>query len=65
MKHFHWRMSKDTAEKFLNILSLLEFSEPETDEYEALKDELRSLPGHPADFAENDYMTWEIVTVTH
>ena len=60
-----WYVSRDVWEKYLGILGLLEFSVPESDEYEALKDELCSLPGIPQDLAPNEYVKAEITTVQH
>ena len=65
MKEYLWRMNRTTWEHYLNVLSLLEFSEPETDEYEALKDELRSLPGHPKGTTPEDFIRVEVTTVQH
>lgn len=58
-----WRMSRNTWESYLNILSLLEYTNPDSDEYEALKEDLRSLPGHPNDLAPNEYIKPMITTV--
>ena len=62
LKKRTWYVSRDVWEKFINILALLEFAEPNTDEYEALKDELCSLPGLPQDLAPNEYVKAEITS---
>jgi hypothetical protein len=58
-------MDKGTFEKYLNILSLIEFSKPETDEFAALTDELRSLPGHPKGVHPEDFVRVELTSVQH
>jgi hypothetical protein len=58
-------MSKGTYERYLNILSLMEFTEPETDEFLALSDEMMSLPGHPRDLQPNEYLKPRINSVQH
>lgn len=65
MRVHTWRMTKNVYEEYLNILSLIEFSEPETDEFLALTDELQSLPGHPKGVAPEDYIRVEVTSVQH
>ena len=65
MREHIWRMSKSTYEYYLNILGLIQYTQPETDEFEALKDELQSLPGHPKDMQFGDFVRVEITSVQH
>jgi hypothetical protein len=55
-------MSKTTADRFIALMDMLEFYEPDTDDYLAIADEIRSLPGHPMHTDENDFIRWEITT---
>jgi hypothetical protein len=64
-KEHLWRMTKSTAEQFTYLMDLLELYPEDTDEYATIRDEIRSLPGHPANTQEDDFIRWEVTTVQH
>lgn len=65
MREHTWYMSSKDWEHYLNVLSLMEYTEPETDEFEALKDELQSIPGHPQNVNPEDFIRVKITSVQH
>ena len=48
-RHIVWRLPLWAFERFKALLDQLELVEDDSDEANALKDELRSLPGFPLD----------------
>jgi hypothetical protein len=58
-------MTKNTAEQFVYLMDLLELYPEDSEEYAILRDEIRSLPGHPKDTEEDHFIRWEITTVQH
>ncbi len=56
-----WRLTKATKELFLSYMDELELYTEGSDEYEAIQDQIRSLPGHPMNTTRDDWI-WLVVT---
>jgi hypothetical protein len=56
-----WRLSSQTKQRWTELMDELEMYEEGTDGYEAIQDQIRSLPGHPLNTSK-DVLILQVVT---
>lgn len=62
---FHWDCSAIVNSQYESYLNQLGEAEPQSDEYEALVDKIRSLPGFPAEYGmPADHLFPNVTSVT-
>lgn len=63
-REFEWRLSRYTYQRFKEAAIRLEDLDPTSDEYAAIKDEIRSMPNFPNEACdERDLIYFEVTTV--
>ncbi len=58
-----WRLPQWAEDRFIELADNLDGLDRECDEAYALRDEIRSLPGHPLNTTEFDLILREITTI--
>jgi hypothetical protein len=55
-----WRLTRATNQRWSELMDLLDTCEEGTDNYEAIIDQIRSLPGHPLNTTKDTLILREI-----
>jgi len=63
VRTYIWRLSGTDDRKFRELLLQLEEHQEDSDEAYAIRDEIRSIPGHPPGTDTYDYIIREITTL--